>query len=154
MRFGFGTVPAGPPQDTAALVAHAERLGFDVAWMPDQTFYRDPYITLAACVQHTSTITLGLGVTNPYTRHPAMTARAAATLAELCHGRFILGIGAGNRKELIEKIMFNQYQPLTSYFPGGPYENPNNPKNDYDPQQALKPRVFRVLVFITQISRQ
>ncbi len=104
MRFGFGTVPAGPPQDTAALVAHAERLGFDVAWMPDQTFYRDPYITLAACVQHTSTITLGLGVTNPYTRHPAMTARAAATLAELCHGRFILGIGAGNRKELIDLL--------------------------------------------------
>ncbi len=104
MRFGFGTVPAGPPQETAALLRHAEDLGFSVAWMPDQTFYRDPYITLAGCVQSTRTITLGVGVTNPYTRHPAMTARAAATLAELCHGRFILGIGAGNRKELIDLL--------------------------------------------------
>lgn len=104
MRFGFGTVPAGPPQNTVALLAHAERLGFDVAWMPDQTFYRDPFITLAACVHGTQTITLGLGVTNPYTRHPAMIARAAATLAELAQGRFILGIGAGNRKELIDLL--------------------------------------------------
>ena len=104
MRFGFGTVPAGPPHETVALVQFAERLGFDVAWMPDQTFYRDPFLTLAACAQGTRTITLGVGVTNPYTRHPAMIARAAATLSELCQGRFVLGIGAGNRKELIDLL--------------------------------------------------
>jgi 5,10-methylenetetrahydromethanopterin reductase len=33
-----------------------------------------------------------------------MIARAAATLSELCGGRFILGIGAGNRKELIDLL--------------------------------------------------
>jgi hypothetical protein len=27
---------------------------------------------------------------------------------------------------------------LSSYFADSPYENPDNPKNDYDPQQALK----------------
>lgn len=104
MRFGFGTVPSGPPDKTVALFQFAEQLGFAVGWMPDQTFYRDPFITLTACAQGTHTITLGLGVTNPYTRHPAMTARAAATLAELSNGRFILGIGAGNRKELLDLL--------------------------------------------------
>ena len=43
-----------------------------------------------------------------------------------------------DRPQIIEKIMFNCIQPLNSYFAGSPYENPNNPKNDYDPQQALK----------------
>jgi 5,10-methylenetetrahydromethanopterin reductase len=104
MRFSFATVPTGPPAQTVALIQFAERLGFDIAWMPDQTFHRDPFLTLAACVASTQRITLGVGVTNPYTRHPAVVAREAATLAELSGGRFILGIGAGNRKELIDLL--------------------------------------------------
>ena len=43
-----------------------------------------------------------------------------------------------NRRQLIEKIMFNQYEPLNSYYAGSPYENPDNPKNEYNPQDALK----------------
>lgn len=42
-----------------------------------------------------------------------------------------------NRKLLIEKIFFNEYTPMNSYHPGGIYENPNNPKNEYDPALAL-----------------
>jgi microcin C transport system substrate-binding protein len=43
-----------------------------------------------------------------------------------------------NRDLLIKKLFFNEYTPMNSYFPGGVYENPNNPKNPYDPEQALK----------------
>lgn len=43
-----------------------------------------------------------------------------------------------NRRLLIEKLFFNEYVPLNSYFAGGIYENPDNPKNEYDPQTALK----------------
>ena len=43
-----------------------------------------------------------------------------------------------NRDQLIERLFFKEYTPMNSYFPGGVYENPNNPKNAYDPQQALK----------------
>ena len=42
-----------------------------------------------------------------------------------------------NRKLFIEKIYFNEFVPLNSYFPGL-YENPLNPKNEYDPQLASK----------------
>ncbi len=43
-----------------------------------------------------------------------------------------------NRPLMIEKLAYNQYVPLNSYFPGSVYENPNNPKNPYDPDLALK----------------
>lgn len=43
-----------------------------------------------------------------------------------------------NRQLLIEQLFFNEYVPLNSYFAGGIYENPDNPKNLYDPQAALK----------------
>ena len=43
-----------------------------------------------------------------------------------------------DRPQIIEKLKFNLYKPLNSYFAATPYENPDNPKNDYDPQQALK----------------
>jgi microcin C transport system substrate-binding protein len=42
-----------------------------------------------------------------------------------------------NRKLFIEKIYFNEYTELNSYY-AGLYENPDNPKNEYDPQLALK----------------
>jgi microcin C transport system substrate-binding protein len=42
-----------------------------------------------------------------------------------------------NRQQLIDTIFFKEYEPLNSFFPGTEYENPNNPKNLYDPQQAL-----------------
>ena len=43
-----------------------------------------------------------------------------------------------NRPLLIEKLFFNEYVPLNSYYSGTIYENPDNPKNPYDPQAALK----------------
>jgi microcin C transport system substrate-binding protein len=43
-----------------------------------------------------------------------------------------------DRDELISKLFFNEYVPLNSYYAGGIYENPNNPKNIYDPQAALQ----------------
>jgi microcin C transport system substrate-binding protein len=43
-----------------------------------------------------------------------------------------------NRDLLIKTLFFNEYLPQRSYFPGTVYENPNNPKNDYNPQEAIK----------------
>jgi microcin C transport system substrate-binding protein len=43
-----------------------------------------------------------------------------------------------NRQQMIEKLSYNEDLPLNSYFPGGIYENPNNPKISYDPGAALK----------------
>ncbi|MFN7917191.1 MAG: extracellular solute-binding protein [Vicinamibacterales bacterium] len=42
-----------------------------------------------------------------------------------------------DRNELIEKLFFKEYVPQNSYYAGGIYENPNNPKNTFDQQAAL-----------------
>jgi len=43
-----------------------------------------------------------------------------------------------NRALMIEKLFFNEYLPLHSYYPGGIYENPDNPRMAYDPERALQ----------------
>lgn len=42
-----------------------------------------------------------------------------------------------NRPRLIEKLFFNEYVPMHSYHAGSIYENPTNPKMDYNPEKAL-----------------
>jgi len=104
VKFGFGHVPSQDYREHVRLVQLAEELGFDYAWLADQTFHRDPVPVIAAAALATHRIQLAIGVANPFTRHPAMLARAAATLDEMAEGRFSLGIGAGNRKELLKPL--------------------------------------------------
>jgi 5,10-methylenetetrahydromethanopterin reductase len=106
MRFGFAQVPRENVANHVALMKAAEDLGFDCAWLTDQTFFRDPYVLLSVALESTSRIGIGIGVTNAYTRHPVMTARAVGTMNELGPGRVRLGIGAGNRQELLEPLGF------------------------------------------------
>lgn len=43
-----------------------------------------------------------------------------------------------NRELMIQKLMFGEYVPLDSAFPGSIYENPNNEKLKYNPQAAVQ----------------
>src|ERR1700722_14622875 len=79
-------------------VSHAKRAeetGFGTFWVPEDPFYRGAFTLASAIASGTSTIKIGIGVLNPYTRHPALTAMEFAALDELSSGRAILGIGAG-----------------------------------------------------------
>jgi 5,10-methylenetetrahydromethanopterin reductase len=87
--------------DTARLI---EAMGYDDLWIPDQSFHHDPFVLLTRCAAATSSIRLGVAVTNPLTRHPVQIARAAATLGELSGGRFVLGLGAGNRSRVLPSL--------------------------------------------------
>jgi 5,10-methylenetetrahydromethanopterin reductase len=104
MRFGFCHFPLQPVARSVELIQYAEALGFDFAWVPDQQYYADPFVVLAAAAAATSRITLGLAVTNPYTRHPVQIARAIGTCDELAGGRLVLGLGAANRKQVLEPL--------------------------------------------------
>ncbi len=95
MRTGLLLLPARPARDLAALAARAEGLGYDDLWLADERFFRDVYACLATCALATSRIRLATGVTDPYSRHPALTAMAIATLDEIAGGRAVLGLGAG-----------------------------------------------------------
>ncbi|MDR7419269.1 MAG: LLM class flavin-dependent oxidoreductase [Armatimonadota bacterium] len=102
--FSFTRVPEGPITAFLDFVRLGRDLGFDRLWIPDQTYYADPFALLARVAAEVPGLELGLAVTNPYTRHPVQIARAAATVAEICGGRFLLGLGAGNRKHVIERL--------------------------------------------------
>lgn len=82
-------------RDLMRYARRTEELGLDALWYADEKFYRETYTGLAACALATSRIALGTGVTEPYTRHPALTALAVASLDELSGGRAVLGYGAG-----------------------------------------------------------
>src|SRR5262249_35133261 len=43
-----------------------------------------------------------------------------------------------NRKQMIEKLFFNEYVPMNSYFPGTIYAKASNPENAYDQDAAIK----------------
>jgi microcin C transport system substrate-binding protein len=43
-----------------------------------------------------------------------------------------------DRKTMLEKFAYNQYDPLKSYYPGGDAENPDNKTVGYDPRAAAK----------------
>src|SRR5690606_24214593 len=104
MRFGIAFIPNMQYQRVVELCVEAERLGFDDFYLPDQTFHRDPFALLMSCATATSRIRLGLALTNPYTRHPVQIARSAGVVAEASNGRFVLGLGGGNRPRLLSGL--------------------------------------------------
>jgi 5,10-methylenetetrahydromethanopterin reductase len=87
--------PDAPSAVIVSTIEAAEALGLDEVWLGDEGPARDPFGLLAAGAARTRRIRLGVGVTNPYLRHPAATAAAALTIHELSGGRMILGIGPG-----------------------------------------------------------
>jgi 5,10-methylenetetrahydromethanopterin reductase len=65
-------------------------------FMDSQSLGGDPYVKMGAWAVVTDRLKLSTGVTNPLTRHPAVTAAAAATLQSISGGRAVLGIGRGD----------------------------------------------------------
>lgn len=95
LRTGLLLLPSRPAHAVAELAARAEALGYDDLWLADERFFREVYSLLALAAARTSRIRLGPGVTDPYSRHPALTAMAIATLDDISSGRALLGLGAG-----------------------------------------------------------
>lgn len=92
----WAQMPFRPAYDIPSQAARIENDGFDGIMVFDsQCLIADPYVTLALASTATSRLGLGVGVTNPVTRHPAVTACAMASVQEASQGRAVLGIGRG-----------------------------------------------------------
>lgn len=99
-EIGSGVVLQGAyePALFGDMVAEIDALGFDHLWLTDSSLHaRNAYAYLTLAATRSARLTLGTAVTNPLTRHPAITAASAATVDEISEGRMILGIGAGDR---------------------------------------------------------
>jgi 5,10-methylenetetrahydromethanopterin reductase len=85
------------PGTTAGAARAAEAAGYDGLLLADsQNLTADVWVELAFAAAATERLRLGPGVTNPRTRHPAVTAAAAATLAAESGGRALIGFGRGD----------------------------------------------------------
>jgi 5,10-methylenetetrahydromethanopterin reductase len=95
-------------------VRRAEEMGFGTAWVPEDYFWRGAFSLASAIACSTSRMRVGVGVLNPYTRHPALTAMEFAALMEISRGRAILGIGAGVRHWIETQMGIPWEKPATS----------------------------------------
>ena len=75
-----------------------EEVGFDRFGVSDWRFMSDCQVTMTACLLGTRTLGIQSQVTDPYVRHPSLTAAAHATMDDLAPGRVILGFGAGREQ--------------------------------------------------------
>lgn len=98
IRAGVVLQGAYEPPRFGEMVAEIDALGFEHLWLTDSSLHaRNAYAYLTLASTRSTRLTLGTAVTNPLTRHPAITAASAATVDEISGGRMILGIGAGDR---------------------------------------------------------
>jgi len=90
----------------------AEQNGFDSIWVTERYFHEETFSLLGFLAATTERIELGLGVTNPYTRHPALLAMSSATLDRISGGRFLLGLGRSEKWVIQERMGIHYERPL------------------------------------------
>jgi luciferase-type oxidoreductase len=93
--------------DQLALARHADALGFAALWVrdvplnsadyPDPVGHLDPWVFLGALATQTQRIALISGAVVLTLRHPLHIAKGAVSVNALSGGRFILGLGSGDR---------------------------------------------------------
>jgi 5,10-methylenetetrahydromethanopterin reductase len=96
MRYGFFFWPY-TPEYTARMARLGEETGFDLVGIADTPGNAlDPWVAMTLAAAATSRVALATCVTNLVTRHPSITASAAASVDAAAGGRTILGVGAGH----------------------------------------------------------
>jgi putative FMN-dependent luciferase-like monooxygenase len=106
-RLGFFTrlldqaEPAERYRLAVAQIVHAERCGFDSAWVAQHHFHEDegglpaPFVFLAQVAVQTSRIRLGTGIVTLPLELPIRVAEDAAVLDLMSGGRLEVGVGGG-----------------------------------------------------------
>ncbi|MGH2724342.1 MAG: LLM class flavin-dependent oxidoreductase [Actinomycetota bacterium] len=107
VRFGVSiNASAEPRTDPVAEARHAEDLGFDLVTVTDHLPGTRPthetWTLLTWLAAATERIGVGTNVLGLPYRHPAVTAKMAASLDRLSGGRLVLGLGAGGSNREFE----------------------------------------------------
>jgi 5,10-methylenetetrahydromethanopterin reductase len=93
--FGLSLSNEDHASATLALCHRADAAGFDEVSLPESRQHRAVFSMAAAAMATTSRVRIRIGVANPVTRHPAVLAMEAATLAEIGGpDRVAFGVGA------------------------------------------------------------
>ena len=95
-------IESGPELKQYGLLA--ENASYESLWVTERYFHEEIFSLLGYLGAATERIKLGVGVTNPYTRNPALLAMATATLDRITGGRFVLGMGRSEREVIQGKM--------------------------------------------------
>jgi 5,10-methylenetetrahydromethanopterin reductase len=91
------TLTVSSPQRAADFARRAEAAAWaGMAVVDSQHLSGDCYVALALAAAASERLGLATGVTNPLTRHPAVSASAIASIQAVSGGRAVLGIGRGD----------------------------------------------------------
>lgn len=94
---GIALIGPRSPRLVTQWARAAERAGLGSVWFIEDYFQPGAYALAGAAAAVTERVAIGLGVVNPFTRHPAVLAMETGTLAGIAPGRVILGLGSSNR---------------------------------------------------------
>ena len=112
MRFSVGLLNEYGPNELVGIAKTVDNdKSYKNLFIADERLYKNTYAQLAIVANVTSRIGIGTGVTNPYTRHPALTAAAISTISEISDGRAILGLGAGSPM-VLDQLGISQTHPI------------------------------------------
>ena len=111
MKLGINIIPVMPVSEIISIIKNAEALGYEYCLLADEGMTPDVWVTLSLAAQETNRIFLG-PVTNGYTRHPAVTAVAAATLNQVSAGRALLVLVAGG-SIVMDTFRIQREKPLS-----------------------------------------
>src|ERR1700733_6611981 len=94
VRFAVSLQNDRPIAETVEQARLAESLGYPEIWTNENGHYRGIFTVASTIAANTRAARIGLGIVNPFHRHPSVIAMEAATLDEASGGRLRLGIGA------------------------------------------------------------
>src|ERR671932_1801824 len=94
-NLGIAVRCLGAPKTFINPVRTAEEAGFRSVWLVEVSDV-DTIAFASALSQVTDKISICTGVVNSSLRLPTLLAMGAATVSNLSHGRFVLGVGAGS----------------------------------------------------------
>ena len=97
MEFGITFKGFVSPDRARKLVKMAEEAGFDYCWFYDShILWRESFVAMAMCMEHTTKMRFGPCVTNPNVRDWSVAASLYGSLAKQSNGRFDIGLGRGD----------------------------------------------------------
>jgi 5,10-methylenetetrahydromethanopterin reductase len=109
---GLAVMPGTAPVRVTEWARAAEQAGLGSLWIVEDYFNPGAFALAGAAAAVTERLVIGLGVVNPYTRHPALVAMETAALAGLAPGRIVLGLGSSNRRWIEEQLGIPFKSPL------------------------------------------
>jgi len=109
-----------------AQIVHADRCGFDSAWVAQHHFHEDegglpaPFVFLSQIAARTTRIRLGTGIVTPPLELPVRLVEDAVVLDLMCGGRLEVGIGPGGNLSAYEAFGLDSTERTALPF-GAPY---------------------------------